>query len=99
MRARRSINLLLALLLSFVFPNCARTQTALTAQTPAARVVIRAARMLDVSTGQEVKDGVVIVEGYKIVAAGAGLQVPQGAKVIDLGDATILPGLIDAHTH
>lgn len=100
MRARRSIKLLLALLLSFVLPNCTRTQTVGTqTQASAARVVLRAARMLDVSTGQELKDGVIVVEGERIVAAGAGLAVPQGAKVIDLGDATLLPGLIDAHTH
>ena len=40
-----------------------------------------------------------LVEGRKIVAAGARLPIPEGARVIDLGDATLCPGFIDAHTH
>jgi imidazolonepropionase-like amidohydrolase len=75
--------------------------TAVTAQGTAAQqtVVIRAARLLDGKSDTAVKDGVVIVEGEKIKAVGAGLAIPTNAKVIDLGDATLLPGLIDAHTH
>jgi imidazolonepropionase-like amidohydrolase len=42
---------------------------------------------------------VVLIEGEKITAAGSGLTIPADTKVIDLGDATLLPGLIDAHTH
>jgi imidazolonepropionase-like amidohydrolase len=60
---------------------------------------IRAARMLDVSRGQLISDAVVIVLGDRITAAGSKLAIPPDAKVIDLGDLTILPGLIDAHTH
>jgi imidazolonepropionase-like amidohydrolase len=66
---------------------------------PDTRLAIRAARMLDVRTGQLVNDAVVLVDGGKIAAAGSGLAVPQGMKVVDLGDATLMPGLIDAHTH
>jgi imidazolonepropionase-like amidohydrolase len=44
-------------------------------------------------------NGVVIVDGGKIVAAGSGIAVPANARVIDLGDSTLLPGFIDAHTH
>lgn len=55
--------------------------------------------MLDVERGLYIKDAVVLVEGDKIVAAGTGLHIPPGVRVIDLGGYTLLPGLIDSHTH
>ncbi|MGH7720320.1 MAG: amidohydrolase family protein [Gemmatimonadaceae bacterium] len=60
---------------------------------------LRAARMLDVRTGNVVQNAVVIVEGEQIKAAGANVAVPAGARVIDLGNMMLLPGLIDSHTH
>ena len=60
-------------------------------------VAIRAARMLDVRTGRYVDKPVVIVRGEKIDKVGT--EAPAGMKVIDLGNRTLLPGLIDAHTH
>jgi imidazolonepropionase-like amidohydrolase len=66
---------------------------------PVRRLAVRAARLLDPRVGRLVSGGVVLVEGERIVAAGANLPVPPGAQVIELGDATILPGLIDCHTH
>lgn len=61
--------------------------------------VLRAARMLDVAAGKIVVPGELVVEGERIVAAGTHVERPAGAEVIDLGDATLMPGLIDAHVH
>jgi len=55
--------------------------------------------MFDPGAGRVVADAVVVIEGERVAEAGAGLQVPQGARVYDLGDVTLLPGLVDAHTH
>jgi imidazolonepropionase-like amidohydrolase len=61
-------------------------------------VVVRAARMVDVTTGQLVAPALVVIADGKIRSLGSG-DVPPGARTIDLGDLTLLPGLIDAHTH
>src|SRR5690242_15938085 len=58
-------------------------------------VALRAARMLDVASGQIQSPGLVVVTGDRITAVGG--AVPRGATIIDLGDVTLLPGLIDAH--
>jgi imidazolonepropionase-like amidohydrolase len=64
-------------------------------------VVLRAARLIDGTGAAVVQNGVVVVTDDRIVAAGrdGSVQVPAGARVIDLGDATLLPGFIDTHTH
>jgi imidazolonepropionase-like amidohydrolase len=70
------------------------------AQAPTSHaVVLHAARMLDVAAGRVVSPGEVLVVGERIVAAGTHVDCPAGAEVIDLGDRTLLPGLIDAHVH
>ncbi len=63
-------------------------------------VVVKAAHMVDVLAGKTVDGVQVVVDGERIVAVGkAGDAVPAGAKVIDLGERTLLPGLIDMHVH
>src|SRR5947207_3382492 len=62
-------------------------------------IVLKAARMFDGKSKALVQNAVVIVQGDKIVDVGSNLPVPDGAPVIDLGDATLSPGFMDAHTH
>jgi imidazolonepropionase-like amidohydrolase len=66
---------------------------------PPQPIVLRAARLLDIKTGRILKPGEVLVQGERIVEAGTSVKHPAGAEVIDLGDRTLLPGLIDAHVH
>jgi len=63
------------------------------------RVAIHAAHLVDVVAGKRLDDVVVLVEGDRIVRVGKGIEVPAGTATIDLGGATLLPGLIDVHTH
>lgn len=86
----------------YAFAAALAASAALLAQaptTPSQIVAIRAARLFDGTSDATVPDAVVIVEGARIRAAGSRLAVPPGAQTIDLGDATILPGFIDAHVH
>ena len=66
---------------------------------PARTIVLRAARLIEVETGKVVTPGEVRIEGERIVETGAAVKRPAGAEIIDLGDRTLLPGLIDAHVH
>jgi imidazolonepropionase-like amidohydrolase len=77
----------LALLLSFAGPLAAQQRV----------IALKAARLFDGTSNDVVANAVVIVEGQRIRAIGG--PIPAGAEVIDLGDATLLPGFIDAHTH
>lgn len=69
------------------------------AQAPSTPIVLHAARLLQVNTGTILTPGEVLVEGERIRAAGRSVEHPAGARVIDLGDTTLMPGLIDAHVH
>src|SRR5947208_16860148 len=62
-------------------------------------IALKAARLFDGKYRALIQNGVVVVQGDKIVDAGANGAIPPDAEVIDLGDATLAPGLIDAHTH
>src|SRR5437763_3550080 len=62
-------------------------------------VVLRAARLLDIEAGRMVQPGEVLVEGERIREAGTSVSHPAGAEIIDLGDRTLVPGMIDAHVH
>ncbi len=70
--------------------------TALAQQRP---IVLHAARLLDVESGKLLTPGEVLVQGDRIAEVGASVTHPAGANTIDLGDRTLLPGLIDAHVH
>jgi imidazolonepropionase-like amidohydrolase len=93
--------------LSFVLPLIALASVS-PAQQPAQQppppptpIVLRAARVVDGSGAAPIANGVVVVTGNRITAVGrsGAVTVPAGAQTIDLGDATLLPGFIDAHTH
>ena len=73
--------------------------TSLVRAQTAAVTAIRAARLFDGTSDTTIADAVVLVQGSRITAKGSRLPVPPGAQLIDLGDATLLPGFIDAHTH
>jgi imidazolonepropionase-like amidohydrolase len=62
-------------------------------------IVLHAARLLDVKTGHILKPGEILVQGDRIVEVGTSVKRPASTEVIDLGDRTLLPGLIDVHIH
>ena len=66
---------------------------------PSKTVVVRAGHLLDVKSGKMLMNQTIVIQGDKIASVGANAETPAGAMVIDLSNATVLPGLIDAHTH
>jgi imidazolonepropionase-like amidohydrolase len=72
----------------------------LAAQSPNAQVtVVKAAQLVDGTGAPPIRPGMIRIERERIVEVGQSVRIPPGARVIDLGDATLLPGLIDLHTH
>jgi len=91
------------ILLSFVISVFVAGAVALPAQSATAAAektfVLHAAHLLDVAQGKLISPGEVLVRGNRIAEAGASVTHPAGVEVVDLGAATLMPGLIDAHTH
>src|SRR5258705_6460153 len=87
--------------LSLTLVSSATAQQPSSAPAPATTVVLRAARLIDGTGAPATQDAVVVVTGNAISAVGkwGAVTVPANAQVIDLGDVTLLPGLIDAHVH
>ncbi len=90
--------LLLILLLASALPRSLAAQAAATPDTGQV-TAIRAGRLLDTETGAVAANQVILVRAGKILAVGGDVAVPADARTIDLSDQTVLPGLMDAHTH
>ena len=69
------------------------------AQTAAPITAIKAGRLIDPETASATSNQVILIEGERIKAVGANLTIPAGATIIDLSKLTVLPGLVDTHTH
>jgi imidazolonepropionase-like amidohydrolase len=93
--AKRSIYVMLAAL---ILPSSGFSQAI--GQPPANHsIVLHAAHLVEIDTGRLITPGEVLVDGERIAAVGTAVSHPAGAQIIDLGDTTLLPGLIDAHVH
>ena len=68
-------------------------------QQPSKTIVLKAARLFDGTSDTVVSNSVVVIEGNRIASVGSNAAIPANAQVIDLGDATLLPGFIDSHVH
>jgi imidazolonepropionase-like amidohydrolase len=63
------------------------------------RLAVRAGSLVDTRAGTVIRNAVILIEGEKITQVGPGLSIPAGVEIVDLSDSTVLPGLIDCHTH
>jgi imidazolonepropionase-like amidohydrolase len=81
-----------ALCLLLLIPLCALAQSN-------APIVLHAARLLEIDTGKLITPGEILIQGDRIAEVGSSVKHPPNAQILDLGDTTLLPGLIDAHVH
>ena len=96
MTTNQSSSALVVVALFFALMSAASAQSRATSAHP---IVLHAERLLEIDTGRLLKPGEVLVQGERIVEVGSAVTHPAGAEMIDLGDSTMLPGLIDAHVH
>jgi imidazolonepropionase-like amidohydrolase len=91
----------LATLASLAAPSRAGAQgdAAPMSAAPPRRTVLRAAHLVEPRTGKRIDNAVIVIDSGRITSVTSGGAVPAGATLIDLGNATVLPGLIDVHTH
>src|SRR5215212_3579062 len=89
------------ILLALVVPTLLAAQAPTNPIKGSGTVVLKAARVIDGTGAAPIQNGVVVVTGDRIVAVGSAssVTIPGGARTVDLGNATLLPGFIDAHTH
>ncbi len=83
--------ILLYVIVSLVFINFAAAQSKLKA--------IKAGSFIDVVSGTMLKNQIILIQNDTIIAVGPSIKIPKDAEIIDLSNATVLPGLIDCHTH
>ncbi len=103
MKNFKLLPLLTLVLLVFTRVVLSQTQPRITPEPPIGKgtIVLKAARLIDGTGAPAITDAVIVIENNKIIAVGPArsVNVPANAKVINLGDVTLLPGFIDAHTH
>ena len=88
-----------AIVLWFCCANAISAQTAAPGNAAPHLTAIKTGRLLDVDAGKELQNQIILISDNRITAVGKALEIPAGATVIDLSNMTVLPGLIDCHTH
>src|SRR5262245_13531399 len=78
---------------------CVATQTLAQQPDSTTRIAIRAGKLIDGRGGPPITNAVILIQGDRITAVGAGLTIPANARVIDLSKSVVMPGFIDCHTH
>jgi imidazolonepropionase-like amidohydrolase len=91
--------LLLAVTLAATALSSAAAQPQVVPPGPQKVVAVRAGRLIDPDSGTVATNQIIVIEGERIRQVGAGIPIPAGAQVIDLSKLTVMPGLVDAHTH
>jgi imidazolonepropionase-like amidohydrolase len=83
----------------FIYSILVFVTVSVTAQTAAPIIAVKAGRLIDPETATVTTDQIILIEGERIKAVGGNLEIPTGATVIDLSKLSVLPGLVDTHTH